>query len=82
MVGEFLSFLLDILTWLIILRAILSWIPQMRHNRWYQMLIDLTETFVGPVRRILPASGGMIDFAPLITIFIIQLLESLIWSLF
>lgn len=82
MVRDFIRFIFDILTWLIIARAILSWFPQIRTNKLYQALIDLTETFIAPVRKILPANNTMIDFSPLITIFIIQLLENILLSLF
>lgn len=80
MIRDFVRFALDILTWLIIGRAILSWFPSMRGNRVYRSLVELTETFVAPVRRILPSNNSMIDFAPLVTIFILQLLENILLS--
>lgn len=82
MIRDFIRFALDILTWLIIARAILSWFPNMRTNRIYRALIDLTETFVAPVRKVLPSNNSMIDFAPLVTIFILQLLENILLSAF
>ena len=81
MVRDFVRFAFNVLTWLIIIRAILSWIPSMRGQKLYRSLVDLTETFIMPVRKILPASNSAIDFAPLITIFIIQLLENLVLGL-
>jgi len=81
MIRDFIRFSIDILTWLIILRAILSWFPTLHRQTWYRSLVDITETFVSPVRKILPASNMMIDFAPLITIFLLQLIENVLMGL-
>ena len=79
-VRDFIRFSFDILTWLIIIRALLSWVPQIRGNRLFLMLADVTETFIAPVRRILPRNYSGVDFAPLVTIIVIRLLQALILS--
>lgn len=80
MIKEFIRFAISTLTWMIIIRAILSWIPSLRGNQLYRSFVDLTETFISPVRKFLPHSNSMIDFAPLVTILLLQLLENLILS--
>lgn len=80
MIREFIRFSLDILTWLIIFRALLSWVPQMRGNRLFLLLADVTETFIAPVRRVLPRNYSGVDFAPLVTIVVIRILQALILS--
>ena len=81
LIKEFIGFGFRVLSWLIIIRAILSWIPSMRQNRMYHMLMEMTEVFIAPVRRILPQSGGMIDIAPLVTFFLLRVLESVIMGI-
>ena len=59
---------IDILTWAIIARALLSWFPIDQSSTVYQMLWRVTEPIIDPFRRILPQSG-MIDLSPLAAIF-------------
>ncbi|MCA9825150.1 MAG: YggT family protein [Dehalococcoidia bacterium] len=59
---------IDILTWAIIARALLSWFPIDQGSTVYQMLWRVTEPIIDPFRRILPQSG-MIDLSPLAAIF-------------
>ncbi len=69
--------ILQILIFLIFIRAILSWVPNLDHHHPIVHLLDtLTEPFVQPVRRLLPPVG--IDFSPLITFLILQGLIELI----
>lgn len=61
--------------WVIIIRAIMSWISQGR-NPVDQLLIQLTEPLLSPIRRVLPAMGG-IDFSSMIVILILYALDYL-----
>lgn len=47
---------------------------------WYQGLVSVTEPVLGPVRKVLPQTQG-IDFAPLVTFFLLQGLQILIHNL-
>ncbi len=70
--------ILQVLIFLIFIRAILSWVPNLDHHHPVVHLLDtLTEPFVQPVRRLLPPTMGM-DFSPLITFLILQGLIELI----
>lgn len=81
MIRDFVQFAFNVLTWLIIIRAVLSWLPNARGNRWYRSLVELTETFISPIRKLLPPNNSMIDIAPMITIVILILLENLVMGL-
>ncbi|QRN86423.1 YggT family protein [Clostridia bacterium] len=81
MIRDFVQFAFNVLTWLIVARAILSWLPNARSNRWYRSLVELTETFISPIRKLLPANNSMIDIAPMVTIVIIILLENLVMGI-
>ena len=64
-------------TWVIIARAILSWIPAGSWPRWLWTLEgwleDLTEPLYRPLRRLFPLQAGGIDFTPLVAFFVVQL---------
>lgn len=71
--------LLNLITLAIIARALLSWFYPLGRDRWSQLLLDVTEPLLAPVRavisRILPIP---IDFSPIIIILLIQFLQSLL----
>ncbi len=56
-----------------IIRALMSWISQGRSPVDY-LLLQLTEPLMAPIRRILPAMGG-IDFSAMVVILILYLLN-------
>ncbi|QIG06949.1 YggT family protein [Proteus sp. ZN5] len=61
--------------WLIIIRAILSWVSQGR-NPIDHLLFQLTEPLMAPIRRVIPAMGGL-DFSAMIVILILYALNYL-----
>ncbi|WP_428944103.1 YggT family protein [Pantoea sp. FN060301] len=66
--------------WVIIIRSLMSWISQGR-GAVDQVLIQLTEPLMSPIRRILPAMGG-IDFSAMVVILILYMLNFLGMDLF
>ena len=65
------------LTVAIFLRAIVSWFPIAPQNPLVQMLIQLTEPVLAPIRRIMPRIG-MIDLTPMVAIILLQVIGSAI----
>lgn len=61
--------------WVVIVRAIMSWVSQGRSPMDY-VLYQLTEPMMAPIRRIIPAMGG-IDFSSMVVILILYLLNYL-----
>ncbi|CDL81633.1 YggT family protein [Xenorhabdus szentirmaii] len=61
--------------WLVIARALLSWISQGRNPVDY-VLLQLTEPLMSPIRRIIPSMGGL-DFSAMIVILILYALNYL-----
>lgn len=71
---------------LIFIRVILSWFPIRKDNALIRLLYALTEPILGPIRNILFKSplggpGMMLDFSPIIAIFLIEILQSLLVSI-
>lgn len=65
-----------LLFWVLILRAILSWISR-GHNPIEAVMIQLTEPLLAPVRRFIPPIGGL-DLSMLVVIIALQFLELLV----
>ncbi|MEK7145653.1 MAG: YggT family protein [Patescibacteria group bacterium] len=71
-----LNILADLLLLLLFIRVIFSWF-NVRSGAIVKFIYELTETFLAPIRRLLP-STGFLDLSPLIAFFIIELLRGLI----
>lgn len=59
---------------LILVRVLMSWIPNSQNNRFGQIIYQLTEPLLGSLRRILP-NAGIFDLSPLIAFFLLGLLQ-------
>ena len=68
-----------LLFWVLLLRAILSWVSQGRSPVEYVM-VQLTEPMLAPIRNILPAMGGF-DLSVLVLFLILQFANYLIGDL-
>ncbi|WMY75056.1 YggT family protein [Buttiauxella selenatireducens] len=66
--------------WVIIIRSLMSWISQGRSPIEY-VLMQLTEPMMAPIRRVIPAMGG-IDFSAMVVILILYALNYLGMDLF
>jgi YggT family protein len=74
---------LQVYQWIIIARAVVSWIPSIpRYHPAVRLLDDLTEPVLRPLRRIIPPEKtAYVDFTPLIVFFLIGFLIRLLASL-
>ncbi len=70
-------FILHILSWAIVIRALSSWFPNARRNPLMQILFSITEPILQPIQKYLPNFGGL-DFSPLIAVLIFQILISIL----
>ena len=66
-----LDMLLTLYLWVIIIRAVLSWVNPDPYNPIVQILYKLTEPVLARVRRWVPIGGMGLDLSPLIVIFAI-----------
>jgi YggT family protein len=70
------DFLLTAYMWIIIGRAVISWVNADPHNPIVRFLYEVTEPLLGRIRRLLPMSMGGLDFSPIIVIVLIMFLQS------
>ncbi len=66
--AKILDIALGIYLWIIIIRALLSWVNPDPNNIIVQFLYSITEPVMTKVRQMLPMSGMGIDFSPIIVI--------------
>ena len=67
------SILLTIMYWLILIRALLSWVNPDPLNPIVQFLMRVTEPILEPIRRLLPPMP--LDISPIIAFFLILFLQ-------
>ena len=73
-IGELLFLLLQLFQFVLLARVLLSWFPNVdRSNQIVQLLYQITEPVLQPIRQLLPQSTG-IDFSPLIVFLLISVL--------
>lgn len=77
-----LSALLQLYTWVIIIRAVISWMnPDPRHPA-VRALYQVTEPVLAPLRQLVrPQALGGLDLSPLLAIALIQLIRYALLSL-
>jgi YggT family protein len=78
-----LEVVLNIYMWVIIIRALISWVNPDPYNTIVQVLTRLTEPALRPIRKLVPPHKVGIDFSPLIAVLIIMFLQyALVATLF
>ncbi len=61
----------------IFVRVIMSWVPMRLPFGLNELVWNVTEPVLAPIRRYMPIAGGM-DFSPLIALLLIQIITSII----
>jgi YggT family protein len=64
--------------WVIIIRALLSWVNPDPYNPIVQLLHSITEPVLLRVRQLIPMSGIGIDFSPIIVLLAIVFLKEFV----
>jgi YggT family protein len=69
-----------VLTIAIIVRALLSWFPNVDpRNPLVEFIITITEPILAPIRSVMPRMG-MFDLTPMIAIILLQVIREIILS--
>jgi YggT family protein len=67
----FIGMLLQVLSLAILIRVLLSWVDPRANMRVTQIMHEVTEPILGPIRSVMP-SVGMFDFSPIVAILLLQ----------
>ncbi len=75
---SFFDLLFTILSFAIIARALLSWVRPDPYNPLVQMLNQVTDPILEPLRRVIPPIGGMMDISPIVALILLQILQTIV----
>ena len=74
-VGKVVDIALTIFMWIIIARAILSWVSPDPYNPIVRFIHNITEPVLYQIRRRIPLSFGGIDFSPILVLLAVIFLQ-------
>ena len=78
--ATFVNLLFWVLEMAILMRVILSWFRLDPYHPFVQIVHQITEPVIGPLRRIIP-SIGMIDITPVVALIVLQIVQEILLSL-
>ncbi|HOV25039.1 MAG TPA: YggT family protein [Pseudobacteroides sp.] len=85
-IGMAIIIVLQILKYAVILRALLSFLPISQDNKFVDILYQITEPVLAPIKAFLGRTewgrNSMIDISPIIAIVLIWILASFVSSIF
>jgi len=76
-IAELISLVLNVFIGAILIQVILSWVAPTSYNPLIGLVHRIAEPVLAPARRIIPAFSG-IDFSPLLSLVVLQLLKILL----
>lgn len=78
-IADLINITFTLLNLAILARVLVSWVNPNPYHPAMQILYQITEPILAPIRRYLP-STGMIDFSPLVAIILLGLVQRLLLS--
>ena len=72
--------LFDLYIIVLLARVLLSWVQVDPRNPIVNLIRQLTEPLLAPIRRVLPQSGG-IDFSPMVAFVVVLIAEQVVLTL-
>jgi YggT family protein len=72
--------LFDLYVIVLLARVLLSWVQVDPHNPIVNLINQLTEPLLAPIRRLLPQSGAL-DFSPMIAFVVVLVAEQIVLTM-
>ena len=69
--------LIDLYSFVMLAAVVMSWVRADRRHPFVQLVYNLTEPAIAPIRRVVPPMGGL-DFSPMILLLALRLLRGLL----
>lgn len=79
-VAIILNYALTFYMWIVIARAVLSWVNPDPYNPIVRFIHNITEPVLYRIRRYIPVNFGGIDFSPIIVILVVIFLQNFVVS--
>ena len=70
----------NLLQIIIIVRVVLSWLSHNPSNQFIQIIYQISEPILKPIREILPLAGRGFDLSPVVAFFLLGLLKKILLS--
>jgi len=74
-IAKLLNFVFSAYIWIVIGRAVISWVSADPYNPIVRFLVQATEPLLARIRRVLPIMGGL-DLSPMVLILAVIFLQS------
>ena len=74
-IATIVNYILTIANWLIIIRALISWVNPDPYNPIVQFLYKTTDPLLEPFRRVIPMSRMGLDISPIFALLVIWFLK-------
>ena len=73
--AKLVNIILSAYTWIVIARAVISWVNPDPYNPVVRFLVQVTEPVLSRIRKVIPPMGGL-DLSPILLILAIVFLQS------
>lgn len=80
--GIIIHYILGAYIWILVIRAVLSWVSPDPYNPIVRALYSITEPVLSFLRRKFPLMAGSIDFSPMVAILVLWFLQMVFDRLF
>jgi YggT family protein len=74
-IAKLINFVLSIYIWIVIARAVISWVNADPYNPIVRFLVQVTDPLLDRIRRFIPPMAGF-DLSPMVLILVIIFLQS------
>lgn len=78
MIFDIVNLAFDVMTWLLIIRVFLSWIPHNPYNAVISFVYEMTDYILTPVRKAMPLVFGGVDFSPIAAFILLEILRPIV----
>lgn len=79
-IAQVIHYVLEFYMWVIVIRAVLSWVSPDPYNPIVRFIHNITEPLLYQIRKRLPLQTGGIDLSPIVVILIIVFLKTFVVS--
>jgi len=79
---EIIASIIPVIYWLIVIRALLSWVSPDPYNPLVQFLYRVTEPILAPFRSLIPSYRIGLDLSPIFAILSLFILQAIIMNFF
>jgi YggT family protein len=79
---QLLGIVLEVLTFIVLIRVLMSWIPGLNaYHPVVRLIRAIADPILAPFRGLLPSFGGMLDISPILALITLEVLANVCFSL-